>query len=96
MKQWMVQIELPGHGDPLVAERLSRALRREIVSQKRVGREFYHHLRRRHQGAFVSADGAEAIAMTATAALAMARALDNCDLPVPEEFTLVLTHREEP
>ena len=57
-----------------------------------MGRELYNLLRRKHQGSFLSSEGASAVSTIAEAALAMTRAFEGARQSIPSEMTVIL-HR---
>ena len=52
----------------------------------------YNLLRRKHQGSFLSSEGASAVSTIAEAALAITRALEGAQQGIPSEMTVIL-HR---
>lgn len=52
----------------------------------------YNLLRRKHQGSFLSREGASAVSTIAEAALAITRALEGAQQGIPSEMTVTL-HR---
>ena len=76
-----------------LAKQLPPTIQEEISSQRQVGKEFYHHLRRKHQGHFLSAEAAEVIAGVATTLLGTALVLEGCGLPIPPELSVVISQQ---
>ena len=91
MGNWSIEIRVPRSGDADLDTEVHQRALRELKGQK-VGRELYSLLRRKHQGSFVSSEGASAVSTIAEAALAMTRALEGAQQGLPSEMTVIL-HR---
>ncbi|MDE0168691.1 MAG: hypothetical protein OXS29_04150 [bacterium] len=76
-----------------LAKQLPATMQEEIRAQRQVGKELYRHLRRKHQGHFLSAEAAEVIAGVATTLLGTALALEGCGLPIPPELSVVVSRQ---
>lgn len=88
---WSIEIRVPRSGDADLDTEVHRRALSELESQ-RVGRQLYSLLRRKHQGSFLSSEGASAVSTIAEAALAMTRALEGTQQALPSEMTVIL-HR---
>lgn len=76
-----------------LAKQLPDTMHEEIRAQQQVGKELYRHLRRKHQGHFLSAEAAEVIAGVATTLLGTALVLEGCGLPIPPELSVVVSQQ---
>lgn len=76
-----------------LAKQLPPTMQEEIRAQRQVGKELYHHLRRKHQGHFLSAEAAEVIAGVATTLLGTVLVLEGCGLPIPPELSVVISQQ---
>lgn len=92
MNNWSIEIRVPRSGNADLDSEVHRRTLRELEGQKRVGREFYRLLRRKHQGSYLSCEGAGMVSTIAEAALAITRALESAEQGVPPEVTVIL-HR---
>lgn len=92
MGNWSIEIRVPRSGDADLDTEVHRRALSELEGQKKISRELYSLLRRKHQGAFLSSEGASAVSTVAGAALAMTRALEGVQQGIPSEMTVIL-HR---
>lgn len=89
MGNWSIEIRVPRSGNADLDTEVHRRALRELESQ-RVGRQLYSLLRRKHQGAFLSREGASAVSTIAEAALAITRAMEGAQQGIPSELTVIL------
>lgn len=94
MGNWSIEIRVPRSGDADLDTEVHRRALRELESQ-RVGRQLYSLLRRKHQGSYLSREGASAVSTIAEAALAITRAMEGAQQGIPSELTVIL-HRSGP
>ena len=92
MSNWSIEIRVPRSGDVHLDSEVHQRTLSELEGQKRVGREFYRLLRRKHQGSYLSCEGASVVSTIAEAALAITRALEGAQQGMPAEVTVIL-HR---
>jgi len=91
MGNWSIEIRVPRSGNADLDTEVHRRALSELERQ-RVGRELYSMLRRKHQGSFLSREGASAVSTVAEAALAITRAWEGTRQGMPSELTVIL-HR---
>lgn len=90
MGNWSIEIRVPRSGDDDLDTEVHRRALSELEGQKKIGRELYNLLRRKHQGAFLSREGAGAVSTIAEAALAITRAMEGAQQGIPSELTVIL------
>ena len=76
-----------------LAKQLPHTMEEEIRAQRQVGKELYHHLRRKHQGHYLSEEAAEVIAGVATTLLGTVLVLEGCGLPIPSELSVMVSQQ---
>ena len=94
MSEWHIQMMIPDFPHAHLAGDLPSTVLEEIKGQRQVRREIYHHLKRKHQGFFVSHEAAELVSGVTTALLGMARVLEQSEVPLPREFQVLLFRKD--
>ena len=93
MSEWQIQMMIPDFPHTHLAGELPGTVLEEIEGQQQVRKEIYHHLKRKHQGFFVSHEAAELVSGVTTALLGMARVLERSGVSMPRELQVLLNRK---